>query len=323
MDRKRAKTDGRGHEQLLFSSPLLQTKLGTKFCDEAELLPLLLAHGLVRRVCTIEIEVRPLGGDSFKIKLDATHCSVGDAKVEIARAQGTKEGRQELYKWVMRADGGAVREDDAEPELLDDDSVMLRDQEALAMAVKESPLLWLTFDEEYEILSEDVVTQIQDDEGDYGGHLVTSGTALTSGKHYWEVELLSTPSGEDFPDISVGVSRPGLSPRGDYTTSETTDGWFIGTTGGALWGNGEYGYDDDRSISAPKKAGNYEKGDRVGVLLNLNDGSLQFFKNGHKHGVGFSAGSVTGPVVHAVQMEMKGDSVRLVGGADWPLACKQ
>jgi Fe2+ transport system protein FeoA len=58
---------------------------------------LLLSHGLVCRVRTIEVAVHPLGGDNFKIRLDATKPSVGEAKVEIARVQGTEEARQELY----------------------------------------------------------------------------------------------------------------------------------------------------------------------------------------------------------------------------------
>jgi hypothetical protein len=44
-----------------------------------------------------------------------------------------------------RADGKAVREDDAEPEPLDDESMLLGDGEIVAMAVKESPLFWRTF----------------------------------------------------------------------------------------------------------------------------------------------------------------------------------
>jgi hypothetical protein len=61
---------------------------------------------------------------------------VSEAKAEIARAQGTREGKQELYKVATRADGGAVREDDAEPELLDDEDMELKDGELVAMAVK-------------------------------------------------------------------------------------------------------------------------------------------------------------------------------------------
>jgi WD40 repeat protein len=132
-----------GRPQLLLVKTELQSWLGKKYCDEADLLGLLLAHSLVRRVHTIAVEVRPLGGDSFKVALDARRPLVSEAKVEIARLQGTREGKQELYKVATRADGGAVREDDAAPELLDDEDIELRDGEIVAMAVKTAfePLL--------------------------------------------------------------------------------------------------------------------------------------------------------------------------------------
>jgi hypothetical protein len=139
---KRARTNGRspsvnhaiaqpsaGRPQLLLVKTELQSWLGKKYCDEADLLALLIAHSIVRRVRTIEVEVRPLGGDSFKVSLDARRPLVSEAKVEIARAQGTRERKQELYRVATRSDGGAVREDDAEPELLDDEDVELRDGE--------------------------------------------------------------------------------------------------------------------------------------------------------------------------------------------------
>jgi hypothetical protein len=44
-----------------------------------------------------------------------------------------------LHKVEVRADGGAVREDDAEAEPLDDDDTLLGDEEVVAMAVKELP----------------------------------------------------------------------------------------------------------------------------------------------------------------------------------------
>jgi hypothetical protein len=116
----------------------MQTRLGRKFVDETELLPLMLAHGLIRRVRTIQIEVRPLGGDSLMVTLDASKPTVGEAKAEIARTQGTAESRQELYRVAERADGLAVREDDAEPELLDDESLALNDGDVVAMAVEVS-----------------------------------------------------------------------------------------------------------------------------------------------------------------------------------------
>jgi hypothetical protein len=135
--------------------------------------------------------------------------------------------------------------------------------------------------------------------------LTTTGTELTEGKHYWEVELLS----DEVDMIKIGISRPNLYPEGAYTARECTNGWFVHAAGGALWGNGKYC--DDR-------AGPYKQGDRVGVLLDLNNGSLRFFKNGVQHGPGYAAGSVAGPVVAAVQMYIKDESVRLLPNAEAP-----
>jgi hypothetical protein len=119
----------------------MQTRLGRKYCDETELLPLLISRGLIRRVRTIQIEIKPLGGDSFKVTLDASKPTVGEAKAEIARSQGTVENRQELYRVAERADGSAVREDDAEPEPLEDERMLLEDGNVVAMAVKVSSVL--------------------------------------------------------------------------------------------------------------------------------------------------------------------------------------
>jgi small ubiquitin-related modifier len=109
-----------------------------QYCDEVKLLPLLLAQGLVHRIRTIQVEVGPLGGDSFKVTLNIADATVRAAKEEIARIQGTNKCLQELYKVAVRADGRAVREDDAEPEALDDNSTELKDGEVLAMAVKDT-----------------------------------------------------------------------------------------------------------------------------------------------------------------------------------------
>jgi hypothetical protein len=64
----------------------------------------------------------------------------------------------------------------------------------------------------------------------------------------------------------------------------------------------------------------------VGVLLDLNNGSLLFFnngsllffKNGVQHGSGYPAGSITGPVVAAVEMGAEGDKVRLHADVAFP-----
>jgi hypothetical protein len=118
-------------------------------------------------VRTIEVAVHPLGGDNFKIRLDASKPSVGEVKAEIACVQGTEEARQELYRVAVRADGGTVREDDAEAEPLDEDGLFLGDGEVVAMAVKElPPLVWRTFAEGLVALSEEgaVATLISGEE---------------------------------------------------------------------------------------------------------------------------------------------------------------
>ena len=127
-----------GREQLLLTAPDLQTRLGRKFVDESDLLALLIDHGLVRRVRTIQIEVRPLGGDSLKVTLEASKPTVREAKAEIARSQGTAAACQDLYRVAERSDGLAVREDDVEPEPLGDESMALEDGDVVAMAVKVS-----------------------------------------------------------------------------------------------------------------------------------------------------------------------------------------
>jgi hypothetical protein len=135
--------------------------------------------------------------------------------------------------------------------------------------------------------------------------LTTTETELTEGKHYWEVELLS----EDVSLIFIGISRPNLDRTGSYMNRECTDSWFMYANYGSLYGNGKYGGDE---------AGEYKQGDRVGVLLDLGNGSLRFFKNGVQYGPGYAAGSVTGPVVAAVHMRGKDRSVRLLPNAEAP-----
>jgi hypothetical protein len=163
--------------------------------------------------------------------------------------------------------------------------------------------VWRTFAEDRVTLSEDstVVTQTNGDT--YS--LTTTGTELTEGRHYWEVELLS----EEVEYMFIGISRPNLNPTGEYYDSDCTDGWFMYANYGSLYGNGK---------SHEDPAGTYEQGDRVGVLLDLDNGSLRFFKNGVQHGPGYAAGSVTGPVVAAVQICITDGSVRLLPNAETP-----
>jgi hypothetical protein len=48
-----------------------------------------------------------------------------------------------------------------------------------------------------------------------------------------------------------------------------------------------------------------EQGDRVGVLLGFDNGSVRFFKNGAQHDPGYGAGSTTGLVIAALERLLK------------------
>jgi hypothetical protein len=313
-EEKEEHKEGLSRPQLFLASAELRERTGKRYCEEAQMLPLLLAYGLVRRVRTIEATIHPLGGDSFKVTLDAAKPLVSEAKKEIAYIHGTLERLQELYKVSERADGEAVREDDAEPELLQHNQIV-PDGTAMTLAVKEDPVVWRTCADEGVTLSEggSVATKT----GIAQWTLVTSGMELASGRHYWEVELLggiSLLTGTSFSYI--GITRPDLNPRADYGVATCTKGWFMDAFSGGLWGNGKSNAD---------RAGQYQQSDRVGVLLDLDEGSLLFFMNGEQHGPGYAAGSVTGPVMHAMQLYGVQEGGRVLDAAEWPVghACRR
>jgi hypothetical protein len=232
------------------------------------------------------------------IKIDGLEFEVVLKDKQTAKLKAEKQ--EDADDWVMllmsrlpeplKPRGGGQT---GEAELLEDDSMVLGDGEVVTMAVKElPPLVWRTFARDLVSLSEE--GSVAEQTADGYCSLTTTGVELTEGKHYWEVALLS----ENVSEIFIGISRPNLDPRFDCT-----DGWRIGTDDGSLFGNGKR--NDDA-------AGEYEQGDRVGVLLDLDDGSLRFFKNGVQHGPGYGAGSVTAPVVAAVQMLHSDHKVRLL-----------
>ena len=136
---------------------------------------------------------------------------------------------------------------------------------------------------------------------DYDFQLVTGGSPLTEGRHYWEVELTA---GADA--ILVGAVRPGLDH--DKTHYHTNDGYFIYGFKGGLWGNG-------KSDADPQ--GKFAQGDRIGVLLDLDAGWMRLYRNGKRCGPGFTEG-VTGPLVRAAEISLVGDKLTVLPGAVAP-----
>ena len=305
-DSKKKKNRLKGRPQLLLNTDELRKRAGKKYCDESELVPLLLAHGLVRRVRTIAVEVQPLSGESFDIKLDAQAPTVGEAKEQIERDEGTKPRSQLLCRVQLSSDGSNVREFDQEPEELKDDGMALAEGDVIAMGVMNEKQ-WLTYPKDLVLVSEDGMLATQTTSG--RDSLTTTGEELTEGRHYWEVQL----TGDGYP--AIGVCRPNLDARAWHGEKKHTTAWLMHTYEGTLHGNGKNG----------KKGGyGYKKGDRVGVLLDLDDGSLRFFNNGVRHRKGYPAGRVTGPVTLALQMYYalptgpEQQAARLLPDAAWP-----
>jgi hypothetical protein len=282
--------------------PQLQQLVGKTYVDEQQFLSLLLSQGLCKRVETFNIPVRPVGGQVFSITLDAQHGLVSNAKAEIERELGTPIPAQEIYALRKAATFHGVRGTTRVEErlllLANDDPIKVADN--LTLSVK--PLVqWKKYSLRINV-SIDGLTATkpggQQNGGNHASDLVMSDGNLTEGRHYWEVQLASKAR----TNLWIGVSRPNLELKGFYAESDCNKAWLINADDGALYGNGKMG---------DEAAGRFREGDRVGMLLDLNEGYLLFFKNGVKHGPGYPAGSVFGPVAHAMQM---GYDFRDMGG---------
>jgi hypothetical protein len=136
--------------------------------------------------------------------------------------------------------------------------------------------------------------------------LVTGGSPMTEGRHYWEVEL--TRADDKDCNIFVGAVRPGLDHEKDHAYYDTNDAYYIQGGSGALYGNGKDGADPQ---------GKFAKGDRIGVLLDLDAGWLRCYRNGKRCGPGFAEG-VTGPLVRAAEIYYTGDEVTALPAAVAP-----
>jgi hypothetical protein len=124
---------------------------------------------------------------------------------------------------------------------------------------------------------------------------------MTEGRHYWEVELTSIVCG-----LLIGAARPGLDH--DKTHHRTNDAYYIDGGSGGLLGNGKKGDDEQ---------GQFAKGDRIGVLLDLDAGWMRLYRNDKRCGPGFTEG-VTGPLVRAAEFYYKGEKVTALPAAVAP-----
>jgi hypothetical protein len=144
--------------------------------------------------------------------------------------------------------------------------------------------------------------------GESGYQLVTGGSPMTEGRHYWEVELTRAGYGGV---IFVGAARPGLDhDKGEH--DGTSEAYYIDGGSGSLYGNGKLGTDAQGHFAHGEGSR-----DRIGVLLDLDAGWMRLYRNGKRCGPGFTEG-VTGPLVRAAEFYEKGDKVTALPAAAAP-----
>lgn len=102
--------------------------------------------------------------------------------------------------------------------------------------------------------------------------------SVASGKWYWEVECLdSTPNNNAFV---VGIASPAIG------NNFNVDGLWYTTLGGwGYWAN--TGDSFHNNINSPYGA-SYTNGDIIGVALDLEAGTLEFYKNNVSQGIAYS-----------------------------------
>lgn len=139
--------------------------------------------------------------------------------------------------------------------------------------------------------------------GSYPRH-ASHGAVMTSGVHSWAYDFTSAATANGNRTMYVGVGREGLDvEKGNH---HKADAWYMRIDNGTIYGGGF----DPAEQKAIEKA--FQVGDRIAVRMNCDDGSLTFFKNGETMDAGFPPGTISGPVVGAVELLTVGQALTLV-----------
>ena len=134
------------------------------------------------------------------------------------------------------------------------------------------------------------------------GCIVTGGEVMTEGRHFWEVELTDI---DDMGGCMIGAWRPYMDSRDIDEASDGSACCIWGQDGG-IWDleNPDNGYGMPHVVDDGPHAyqqGHFSKGDRIGVLLDLDLGWVRFYKNGKRCGPGYRTG-VEGPLIRGAVM---------------------
>jgi hypothetical protein len=141
--------------------------------------------------------------------------------------------------------------------------------------------------------------------------LITGGDAMMAGggrgREYWEVHISETPN--DACGILIGAVTSNLnhdevfeSYQSNSKTKATDGTYFINSFDGSVVCNGK--------LAMGRTMQRFKKGNKIGVLLDLDEQWIRFYLNGARCG-GIASG-VTGPLVRAVRVKQAGTVVSVV-----------
>ena len=103
-------------------------------------------------------------------------------------------------------------------------------------------------------------------------------------------------------DLLLGVIRPGWDVEGGENAFAVDGHCFYETYNGLRYPGPNYDWEGRQSAE--------EQGDRIGMLLDLDQGSMSIWKNGERLGV-MRAEGLTGPLCWAAVLAGQGDSGRI------------
>jgi hypothetical protein len=244
--------------------------------------------------------IQPLGGDGFSVKLSTPRAFANEVKAGVEKETGIQAYRIELYKVAVAADGGVVREDDAEPELLSDSDEI--DAGVLMTLLAKEAISWDSdwMGDTIE-LSEEGTTAICGTGVKLSTRAISSGEGVRSkevivprsGVHCFQYIFTNKKNQKDGESLSahsngwdmVGVISASV-PKALYSREHgllTTRWWGLQNYGcgvvrkGGLKEGEECSYLPDTSKNKHGLA--FGSGDRIGFAIDTDHGTMHFFRN--------------------------------------------
>ena len=130
----------------------------------------------------------------------------------------------------------------------------------------------------------------------YLDRVAASTAVMRSGRHF--AQLTAVVSGDM---MMFGVIRPGFDVEGG-ASADDVDGHCFYFTGGGERCPGGHGWEGMQAAR--------EQGDRIGMLLDLDQGSMSIWKNGERLRV-MQAEGLRGPLCWAAELYRQGTSARI------------